>query len=74
MLSSFSSVTVSFKDGTSEGKTWSTDVSTFLLSSGVDLDGSSSTIDASADYFRGPAGFSTSGGLGKSFYIQVEVV
>ena len=33
----------------------------------MDSDGSSSMIGASADHLRGPAGFSTSGGLGKSF-------
>jgi len=63
----FSSMTVSSEDGTSEGKTGSTAASTFFLSSGVDSDGSSSMIDASADHLGRSAEFSTSDGLGKSF-------
>ena len=68
MVSSlFSSVMVSFEDRSSEGKTGSTVVSTFRLSSGMDSDGSSSMTGASADHLGGSAGFSTSEGLGRSF-------
>jgi len=33
----------------------------------MDSDSPLSTIDTSADHFRGTAGFSTSGGLGENF-------
>ena len=64
----FSSVMVSFEDRASEGKTGSTAASTFWLSSGMDSDGSSSMIGASADHLSGPTGFSTGEGLGRSFW------
>ena len=63
----FSLVIVSSKYGSSEGKTGSTVVSTFWLSSGMDSTGSSSTIDILADHNGVSARFSTSDGLGKSF-------
>ena len=67
MSFSFSSVTSSFEDEHSEGKTGSTTVSTLWLSSGMDSEGSFSMIDTLADHSDRPAGFSTGGGLGKSF-------
>ena len=63
----FSSVIVSSKDGSSEGNTRSTTVSTFRLSSGMDREGSSSMIDVSADHNGVSTGFSTSDQFGKSF-------
>ena len=62
-----SSMTESLDDETSEGRTRSTAVSTFRLSSGLDSVGSFSMTDTSADHLSGSAGFSTIEGLGVSF-------
>lgn len=64
---SFSSVMVSFEDEHSEGKIGSTVASTFWILSSMDLEGSFSMVDVLTDHNGVPAGFSTSGGLGKSF-------
>ena len=60
-------VTVVFEDETSEGRTGSTAVSTFGLSSGPDSVGSLSVTHTSAGPMRGAAVFSTNEGLGASF-------
>ena len=58
---------VSFEDGHSEGNIVSTVVSTFRVSSGMDSEGSFSTIGALANHKDGPTRFSTGGGLDKIF-------
>ena len=63
-----SSVTMVFEDETYEGRTGSTAVSTFGLSSGPDSVGSHSATDTSAGLVSGATVFSTNEGLGASFW------